>query len=198
MNSSRLLRRINAVVVLMTTSNSPFSTAAIFVAAGAWQRFSKEFTRMKKAMICALLSLTLVCCGTALYAQTQDGSSQSQGGMGQGMGQGGMQHMPMSTDERLAHMTQMLNLTTDQQAKIRPILDNESQQMQTLRSDSSMSRDDKMTKMRSIRESSMTQITPILTPDQQKKWEQMQAQHKGSMGPGMSPGAAQGAPPPQQ
>lgn len=154
---------------------------------------------MKKAMICALLSLTMVCCGTALYAQMQDGSSQGQsGGMGQGMGQGGMHRMPMTTDEHLAHLTQMLNLTTDQQAKIRPILDNESQQMQTLRSDSSMSRDDKMTKMRSIRENTMSQITPILTPDQQKKWEQMQAEHKGSMGPGMSPGAVQGTPPPQQ
>ena len=114
--------------------------------------------------------------------------------MGQGMGQGGMQRMPMSTDERLAHMTQMLNLTTDQQAKIRPILDNESQQMQTLRSDSSMSREDKMTKMRSIRENSMTQITPILTPDQQKKWEQMQSSAHGPPG-GLAP---QGAPPPQQ
>jgi hypothetical protein len=98
MNSSRLLRRLNAVVVLMTTSNAPFSTAAIFVAAGAWQRFSKEFTRMKKAMICALLSLTMVCCGTALYAQMQDGSSPGQSGsgmgQGQGMGQGSMRHTP--------------------------------------------------------------------------------------------------------
>jgi Spy/CpxP family protein refolding chaperone len=180
----------------MTTSNSPFSTAAMFLAAGAWQRFSKELTCMKKAMICALLSLTMVCCGTALYAQTQDGSSQGQSsGMGQGMGQGGMHRMPMTTDERLAHMTQMLNLTTDQQAKIRPILDNESQQMQTLHQDSSMSRDDKMTKMRSIRENTMSQITPVLTPDQQKKWEQMQSQHMGHQGGAMAP---QGAPPPQQ
>lgn len=193
MISSRLLRRFNAVVVLMTTSNSPFSTAAIFVAAGAWQRFSKEFTRMKKAMICALLSLTMVCCGTALYAQMQDGSSQGQSGMGQGMGQGAMHRAPMTTDERLAHMTQMLNLTTDQQAKIRPILDNESQQMQTLHQDTSMSREDKMTKMRSIRENSMSQITPILTPDQQKKWQETQSQHMGHQG-GMAP---QGAPPQQ-
>lgn len=192
MNSSRLLRRFNAVVVLMTTSNSPFSTAAIFVAAGAWQRVSKEFTRMKKMMICALLSLTMICCGTALYAQSQEGASQS-GGMGEGMGQGGMHRRPMSTDERLAHMTQMLNLTSDQQAKIRPVLDNESQQMQTLHQDTSMSREDKMTKMRSIRESSMSQISSILTPDQQKKWQDMQSQHMGHQG--MAP---QGSAPPQQ
>lgn len=182
---------------MMTTSNAPFSTAAIFVAAGAWQRFSKEFTRMKKAMICALLSLTMVCCGTALYAQMQDGSSQGQSGsgMGQGMGQGSMRHTPVTTDEHLAHLTKMLNLSTEQQAKIRPILDNETQQMQTLRQDTTMSREDKMTKMRSIRENSMTQITPILTSEQQQKWQEMQSQHMQAPGGAMTPGQA---PPPQQ
>src|ERR1700760_2434953 len=173
MNSSRVLRKLNDAVVMMTTSTSPFSTAAIFVAAGAWQRVSKEFIRMKKTMICALLTMAMACCGTALIAQTQDGSSQGQSGMGQGMGQGGQHRMPMSTDDRLQHMTQMLNLTSDQQTKIRPILDNESTQMQALRADTSMSRDDKMTKMRSIRETTMGQITPILTSDQQQKWSQM-------------------------
>jgi len=37
---------------------------------------------MKKVMICALLTVAMVCCGTALFAQMQDGSSQGQGGMG--------------------------------------------------------------------------------------------------------------------
>jgi protein CpxP len=199
MNSSRMLRKLNAVVVMMTTSNSPFSTAAIFVAAGAWQRVSKEFHRMKKVMICALLTMAMVCCGTALFAQMQDGSSQGQTGMGQGMGQSGQHRQPMSTDDRLQHMTQMLNLTSDQQTKIRPILDNEAQQMQTLRGDTSMSRDDKMTKMRSIRENTMSQITPILTSEQQQKWTQMQSQHMHQPGGAMgAPGGEQGAPPPQQ
>jgi Spy/CpxP family protein refolding chaperone len=184
----------------MTTSNSPFSTAAIFVAAGAWQRVSKEFHHMKKAMICALLGSALACGGSALYAQTQDGSSQGQGAMSQG----GMQHMQMSTDDRLQHMTQMLNLTSDQQQKIRPILDNESQQMQTLRSDTSMAREDKMTKMHSIRQNTMSQITPILTPDQQTKWESMQAHRRSPGENGASPsavgpvGAPPTPPPPQQ
>lgn len=155
---------------------------------------------MKKAMICALLGLALACCGSALYAQTQDGSSQGQGAMSQG----GMQRMPMSTDDRLQHMTQTLNLTSDQQQKIRPILDNESQQMQTLRGDTSMAREDKFAKMRSIREDTMTQISPILTPEQQKKWASMQAHRKGPGETSTSPGAVgpvgtpQTTPPPPQ
>jgi Spy/CpxP family protein refolding chaperone len=200
MNSSRTMRKLNDVVVLMTTSNSPFSTAAIFVAAGTWQRISKELYRMKKTIVCALLILTMVCCGTAMYAQAQDGSTEGQSGMSQGMGQGGQHHTPMSTDDRLQHMTKMLNLTSDQQTKIRPILDNESTQMQALRADTSMSREDKMSKMRSIRENSMSQINPILTTEQQQKWQQMQSQHMHQQGGGAmgAPGGDQGAPPPQQ
>jgi periplasmic protein CpxP/Spy len=195
MNSSGLVRRLNAVVVLMTTSNAPFSTAAIFVAAGTWQRVSKEFYRMKKAMIGALLTLALACSGTALYAQMQDqGQPPAQG---QGMQQGMQRMGPMSTDERLQHLTQMLNLSSDQQAKIRPILENESQQMQTLRGDTSMSREDKMTKMRSLREGTMSQITPILTSEQQQKWQQMQQRHMPPPGASAAPNGA-AAPPPQQ
>lgn len=187
MKNSRILRRLNAVVVLMMTSNSPFSTAAVFVVVGAWHRVSKEFYRMKKAMICALLTVAMACCGTALYAQMQDS--------GQGGGQ--QRRGPMSTDDRLQHLTQMLNLTSDQQTKIRPILENESTQMQALRGDSSMSRDDKMTKMKSIRENTNSQISPILTSDQQQKWAQMQAQHMRPQGAPMgAPGGDQGAPPP--
>ena len=187
MNSSRVLRKLNAVVMMMTSSNSPFSTAAIYVAARAWQRVSKEFYRMKKVMICALLTMALVCCGTTLFAQMQDS----------GPAAGQQRKMPMSTDDRLQHMTKMLNLTSDQQTKIRPILDSETQQMQALRTDTSMSRDDKMTKMRSIRENTMSQINPILTSDQQQKWSQMQSQHMHPQGGATgAPGGDQGAPPP--
>ena len=150
---------------------------------------------MKKAMIGALLTLALACSGTALYAQMQDQGAPAAQGQG-------MQRMgPMSTDERLQHLTRMLNLTSDQQTKIRPILDNESQQMQALRGDTSMSREDKMTKMRSIRESTMGQITPILTSEQQQKWQQMQAHQMhgaGTVSPNAVPNGAAQAPPPQQ
>lgn len=140
---------------------------------------------MKKVLMCALLTIAISCCGSALYAQMQSGS-----GMGGGAARG-----PMSTDERLQHLTQMLNLTSDQQAKIRPILDNESQQMQTLRENTSMSRDEKMTQMRSIRENTMSQITPVLTPDQQQKWQQMQSQHMRPPAGQAAPGGMQGGPP---
>lgn len=123
------------------------------------------------------------------------------------MGGGQMGHgprQPMSADQRLQMMTKQLNLSSEQQQQIKPILENESQQMQTLRQDNSLAQPDKMSKMQAIHESTASQIKPILNSEQQAKYEQMMSRHEhhGGMGPGadgnMAPPAGQGAPPQQQ
>ena len=55
-------------------------------------------------------------------------------------------------------MTKRYNLSSDQQAQIKPILANQQQQMQALRQDSSLSREDKMAKVKSIRLDSSTEV----------------------------------------
>lgn len=102
-----------------------------------------------------------------------------QGGAQWGHGQ------PPTAEQRLQRMTQQLNLTDDQQQKIKPILENESTQMQSLRSDSSLSQEDRMAKMKQIRESTTSQINPILNADQQKKYAEMMS-HMGR-GRGQAP-----------
>ena len=79
---------------------------------------------MKKAILCALLGAAILCCGSALHAQMQPGPN--------GPHRPGK---PLTTDERLQRLTQYLNLTDDQQQKIRPILENETQQMDALHQD---------------------------------------------------------------
>ena len=140
---------------------------------------------MKRALICALLTLAMAAPGTALYAQAQQDNGQG----------GGRAHgMQMSPDQRMQHMTKMLNLSADQQEKIKPILESESQQMQTLHQDTSLTREQRFDKMREIRENTMTQIKPILSADQQAKWEQMRRK---PMPPEAGQGSQQSAPPPQ-
>ncbi len=97
---------------------------------------------------------------------------------------------PMSPDQRLQMMTKQLNLTADQQEKIKPLLENQSQEMQSLRQDSSLSRDDRMSKMQEIRQSTNDKIKETLSPEQQQKFEQMMSRH------GHGPGG-QTAPQPQ-
>ncbi len=71
-------------------------------------------------------------------------------------------------------MTKRYNLSSDQQTQIKPILANQQQQMQALRQDSSLSREDKMAKIKSIREDSSSKIQAVLNDTQKQKFAEDQ------------------------
>jgi Spy/CpxP family protein refolding chaperone len=75
-------------------------------------------------------------------------------------------------------LTKHLNLTSEQQPKVLEILKSEQSQMQNLRSDTSLSQQDRRAKMMEIRKTSNEQIRALLDSDQQKKWDEMQARHE--------------------
>ncbi|MFY7840742.1 MAG: Spy/CpxP family protein refolding chaperone [Lacibacter sp.] len=83
-----------------------------------------------------------------------------------------------------------LNLTKDQQDKVKAIQDKQREEMETLRN-GSLSRDEQRTKMMDIRKKYNEQIEAILTPEQKEKYKakqkQMQEQmqrRQGGGGPG--------------
>ena len=139
-----------------------------------------------------LLATGLTLGSAAAFAQdapAPDASAQPGGGGGGGR----MGRMQMTPDEQVARMTKRYNLSADQQTQIKPILANQQQQMTALRGDSSLSREDKMAKMKGIRDDSSTKIQAILNDtqkkqyaeDQQKMQERMQ--ERGGGGPGGPP-----------
>ena len=147
-------------------------------------------------LLAAMISLSAFAQNEAPPAQSQ-GQDQS---MGPGQGMGGQHHGhmgqmggPMMEDPQahLDHLSQMLNLTDDQKAKILPILQDSSKQSQELHQDTSLSPQDRRTKMRSIHDKTMSQVRSVLTPEQQTKLDQMK-QNRGS-GKGM--GYRHGPPP---
>ena len=79
-----------------------------------------------------------------------------------------------SVEQHLQMLSEKLNLTDDQKAKLKPILQDQMQQMKAVREDSSLSEDQKRAKMKSIHESLHDQINAVLTPEQQAKFKQMQ------------------------
>jgi Spy/CpxP family protein refolding chaperone len=163
---SSVLEKFDEVVILMATSGSPGWTLTLYILAITFHPLFKEFRHMKKILLRGALAVAVVLGGATAYAQM----GAQAGGAEHG------QHQPMSADQRLQMLTQQLNLTSDQQSQIKPILESQSQQMESLRSDSSLSQQDRMSKMKEIRESTNSQIKPILTPDQQTKWQQMMEQ----------------------
>lgn len=85
----------------------------------------------------------------------------------------GMHHNGESVDQHLQMLSEKLNLTDDQKAKLKPILQDQMQQMKAVREDSSLSEQQKRAKMKSIHDSLHDQINAVLTPDQQAKFRQM-------------------------
>src|SRR5215467_2374237 len=80
--------------------------------------------------------------------------------------------------KRTEMLTKQLDLSSDQQSKVLDTLKSEQSQMETLRSDSSLSQDDRRTKMMDIHKSTNDQMHAILNSDQQKKWDDMQSRRE--------------------
>lgn len=110
--------------------------------------------------------------GYSLAARAQDTGTQQTNSQAQA--QSGMHH-----GSRLEWLSKELNLTDDQKAKVKPILADEGKQMQAAKEDTSLSQEQKHDKMKQIHETTNSQINDILTPEQQKKFAELKAQHKG-------------------
>jgi protein CpxP len=93
-----------------------------------------------------------------------------------GYGHGGMD--PQRRTERLTHR---LNLTSEQQGKVLEIFKSSKSQMESVHSDSSLSQEDRHSKMMEIHKSIDDQIRSLLDPDQQKKWDAMQTRQEERM-----------------
>lgn len=124
---------------------------------------------------------TLMLCGLTVavssVAFSQDNSSNppaSQAGEPE-HGHGGRHFDP---EKRTEMLTKQLKLTSDQQPKVLEILKSEQSQMQSLHQDTSLSQDDRRSKMMEIHKTSNEQIRGLLDANQQKKWDEMQSKHQ--------------------
>ena len=149
---------------------------------------------MKKPFSFRLQSAVLAVClvgGAHVFAQEPGGAPETPAPPPTG-GHRGM----MDPAQQLEGMTKRYNLSADQQTQLKPILASQQQQMQALRGDSSLSREDRMTKMQSIRADTKTKIEAVLNDDQKKQFEADQQRMQQQRMQGGGPGG--GGPPPQQ
>jgi periplasmic protein CpxP/Spy len=125
---------------------------------------------MKLTRTFVLLVTSLL--GAAAFAQQNPAPPPPSGG---DQPQGQRRGMP-SVDDQVKMMSDRLNLTPDQQTKIKPVLEDQRTQAQALRKDESLSDDDRRSKMRTLRESTNSKIRDVLTDDQKKQFDEMQQQ----------------------
>ena len=91
-----------------------------------------------------------------------------------------MRSSTSGADAQVNALTEQLNLNSDQQAKVKTILEDQHQQAVSLVSDPSTSRDAKLQKIHALRQSTIDKIRGTLTSDEQKsKFDSMvQAQNQ--------------------
>ena len=71
----------------------------------------------------------------------------------------------------LEHLSENLNLTPEQKAKVQPIVDQTRPQIAAIHQEA-------MEKMKAVMESAGAQIRPLLTPQQQEKFDAMKKAHE--------------------
>jgi Spy/CpxP family protein refolding chaperone len=74
----------------------------------------------------------------------------------------------------LQRITEKLDLTSDQQTKVQPIIDGAKPQIAGIHQEA-------MQKTKAVMDSTLSQIRPLLTPDQQKKLDDIQKAHQDMM-----------------
>jgi len=159
-----------------------------------------------RVLMAVLLAVPFSFAASALAQSSGAGPDQGQGpgpnqGQGQGQGQGGWQRGgprgPMSPDDRLKEMIADLNLTADQQAKIKPILVDQQKKMDDLRNDNSSGGDRQAMrqKFEQIRTDANQKIRAVLDDKQKAKFDQEEQDREQRMqrrggpgGPGGGPG----------
>ena len=89
--------------------------------------------------------------------------------------------MRMDPGQRADMLKQNLGLSDDQTAQVKTIYQDSQTKMESLRSNSSLSQDDRRSQMMDIRKAENDKINALLTPDQKTKYAAFQQQMRDRM-----------------
>lgn len=124
-----------------------------------------------------------------LAALAQDSGSATSGDTANATSQQATNNERGQRGEKFA---EALNLTPEQKADFKSIHDSTRQQAQAIKNDSSLTADQKKAKFKELRKSSREQMMAKLTPDQQKKFKEMQKERRGHRRHGKKGAAEEG------
>ena len=85
--------------------------------------------------------------------------------------------------ERMQEVAKELGLTDDQKQQLKPVLQAEAVKLKALRDDQSLSRQEKIEKLKAIGAELLPQLKEILTPEQLAKWQKLRQERQAKAGP---------------
>ncbi len=80
---------------------------------------------------------------------------------------------------RIERLSETLTLSDGQKVQVAAVFEQFRPQVEALRADSTLSREDRAAKMQEIQKATSERITPILTPEQQAKYAEMREKRPG-------------------
>ena len=113
-----------------------------------------------KRNVLTLVAAGAIALGGFMVVQAQPGPGAGGHGHGHGFG--------------VQRITEKLDLTSDQQTKVQPIIEGAKPQITAIHQEA-------MQKTKAVMDSTLSQIRPLLTPDQQKKLDDIQKAHQDMM-----------------
>lgn len=133
---------------------------------------------MKRILFSSALVVTLAA-STAFCQQSSQAPANDATPQQQSQGQYGHRHHNFDPQKAAQRIGKKLNLTADQTSKLEPILADQQQKMAALRSNTSLTPDQRREQFRSIHKDTQTQLASVLTPDQ---LQQLRSMHRGPHG----------------
>ena len=90
------------------------------------------------------------------------------------------EHRGMNPERQMEMMQRRLNLSDAQTAKIRDIFSDARMKMEALRSNSTLSPEDRRAQMMAMHQGAQEKIRAVLNPEQQAKYDEMQQRMRGT------------------
>lgn len=134
-------------------------------------RIPKE-KKVKNRILTIAMAVTATS-GLALTAMAQDQQAPAPAAQEQ------HQHKAPDPARQAHRLTQKLGLSADQESQLVPILTNRNQQFMALRSDTSLSEQDRHAKMLGLRQDTDAKIKSVLTDSQKAQFDQLRQQEHG-------------------
>jgi Spy/CpxP family protein refolding chaperone len=129
---------------------------------------------MKRVLLSVALAGSMIAAGLPALAQT---ATDSQNNTTSTTQQPEKHWRHGKHGDHMAQMAKKLNLTQEQQDKLKPILEKQREQAQAIKNDSSLTSDQKREKFKALRQDMMSQVNGILTPEQQQQLQEMRSRH---------------------
>jgi hypothetical protein len=115
------------------------------------------------------LTLNLLCASLLVFGRIANGQSTNQSTVRPEVAAKG-QRGAMGPVEM---MKQSLNLSDEQAKKLEPVLKEQQKKLNALRRDTSLSRKDRVAKLKELQQGTDAKIKPLLTAEQTEKWQKM-------------------------